>query len=166
MDIKKLFIKATEKYNTFSENVPAHYFRRAFNSVRAGDGILRVAVCGLYELFWNGEKITRGYLSPYISNTNDYIYYDEYRVRLDDGENVVGLILGNGLQNNPGGYIWDFDKADFRSAPMLSLTLTQGDDVLLFSDVTFKTAPSPILSDDYRFGEFYDANYEIEGWNK
>lgn len=94
------------------------------------------------------------------------MYYDEYEVALDAGENVIGVILGNGFQNNPGGYIWDFDTADFRSAPMLAMTVTQGQRILLHSDESFRVAPSPIRSDDYRFGEYYDANYEIEGWNQ
>ena len=163
---KNNFIKATEEYNTFEKRVPAYYFRREFHSDHSVTARITVAVCGFYELYFNGERITKGFLSPYISNPNDYIYYDEYDVLLDAGENVIGVLLGNGLQNNPGGYIWDFDKADFRSAPAFAMTVTHGQQVLLHSDKDFKIAPSPILSDDYRFGEYYDANYEIDGWNK
>ena len=162
---KDLFIKATEEFNTFEKSVPAYYFRKALYS-DGGAARITVAVCGLYELFLNGVRITRGFLSPYISNTNDYIYCDEYDVTLDEGENVIGVWLGNGFQNNPGGYIWDFDKADFRSAPMFAMTVRRGEQVLLNSDESFKIAPSPIRSDDYRFGEYYDANYEIDGWNE
>ena len=160
------FIKATEKYNTFEERIPAYYFRKVFSSPQEGNATITVAVCGFYELYFNGARITKGFLSPYLSNTNDYIYYDEYTVTLDAGENAIGILLGNGFQNNPGGYIWDFDKADFRSAPMFAMTITQGQQTLLHSDEKFKIAPSPIRSDDYRFGEYYDANYEIEGWNQ
>lgn len=158
------FIKATEQYNTFEKNVPAYYFRRTFHSDHSAIAKITVAVCGLYEIYFNGKNITKGFLSPYISNTNDYIYYDEYEVLLDVGENVFGILLGNGLQNNPGGYLWDFDKASFRSAPMFSLYVTQGENVLLCSDENFKVKPSPIKSDDYRFGEVYNANYELDGW--
>ncbi len=166
MIFKTDFIKATEEYNTFEKSVPAHYFRRTYTSCHQCTAKITVAVCGFYELFLNGARITKGYLSPYINNTNDFIYYDEYDVTLEKGENVIGILLGNGFQNNPGGYAWDFDKADFRSAPMFALTITQGKEILLKSDQNFKTAPSPIRSDDYRFGEYYDANYEIEGWNQ
>ncbi len=160
------FIKATEKYNTFEENVPAHYFRRAFCVSRPLSAVLTIAVRGFYELYLNGERITRGFLSPYISNPNDYVYYDEYRVALCEGENVIGILLGNGFQNNPGGYVWEFDKADFREAPSFALEVTEGERVLLCTDDTFKTAPSPILSDDYRFGEYYDATCETAGWHQ
>ena len=94
------------------------------------------------------------------------MYYDEYEVTLREGENVFAIHLGNGFQNNPGGYIWDFDKASFRSAPMLAFSVSCGDELLLSSDESFKTAPSPIISDDYRFGEHYDARCETEGWNE
>ena len=170
MFLKNHFIKATEEYNTFEKNVPAYYFRRTFAAERECAATITVAVCGFYELYFNGTNITKGLLSPYISNTNDYIYYDEYDITLDEGENVIALVLGNGFQNNPGGYIWDFDKADFRSAPMFALSVSQKssgfEKDLLKSDENFKIAPSPIRSDDYRFGEYYDANYEIQGWNQ
>lgn len=166
MLLKSNFIRATEEYNTFEQSVPAYYFRRTFHSDHSVTARITVAVCGFYELYFNGEHITRGFLSPYISNTNDYIYYDEYDVILNVGENVIGIMLGNGFQNNPGGYVWDFDKADFRSAPMFAMEVMQGQEILFRSDEDFKIAPSPIRSDDYRFGEYYDANCEIEGWNR
>lgn len=36
---------------------------------------------------------------------------------------------------------------------------------IIESSTDFKTAMSPIVYDDYRFGECYDVNLEIEGWN-
>ena len=119
---KQIFIKATEEYNTFDAHVPAYYFRRVLSSDKTASAKLTIAVCGVYELWFNGKHITRGLLSPYFSNPNHFVYADEYDVTLDEGENVVGIILGNGFQNNPGGYIWNFDEADFRSAPSFSLT--------------------------------------------
>ena len=164
------FIKATEEFNTFENAVPAPYIRKSFICDENTKGNIKIATCGFYELFINGEKITKGFLAPYISNTNDYIYYDSYEVSLSSGENVIGIMLGNGYQNNPGGYIWDFDKASFRSAPMFSLNLEyynqNGDLIVISTDKTFKTHPSAIVSDDYRFGENFDANKVIENWNK
>ncbi len=168
--MKNHFIKCTNEYNTFENYVPAPYIRKSFVSDSETTASVTVAACGFYELYINGRRYTKGFLAPYISNTEHYIYYDEYKIPLDKGENVIGLILGNGFQNNPGGYIWDFDKSSFRSAPMVSVSLqykdSAGNDIEILSDKTFKTAPSPIRSDDYRFGEIYDAGYEIDGWNK
>lgn len=164
------FIKATEEFNDFDKNVPAPYIRKSFVCDAESRGKIKIAVCGFYELFFNGNKITKGFFSPYISNTNHYVYYDEYEVMLNEGENVIGIILGNGFQNNPGGYVWDFDKCSFRSAPMVALNLEysnrNGELTVISTDKTFKTHPSPILFDDYRYGEVYDANLEILGWNQ
>ncbi len=163
------FIAATTEYNTLEKAVPAPYLRKSFICENECKGNLKIAACGFYELYINGKRITKGYLAPYISNTDDYIYYDEYEVSLLKGENVIGLLLGNGLQNNPGGYIWDFDKAPFRSAPKVAVIFTynnNGEEVTLLTDETFKTHSSPIVADDYRFGETYDANCEIADWNK
>lgn len=166
MSASSSFIKATEKYNTFEENVPSYYFRRAFTVDNAKKIKITIAACGFYELFYNGKKVTKGFLSPYVSHPDHYVYYDEYEFVADEGENVVGVQLGNGFQNNPGGYMWGFDKATFRSAPMVSVSVTEADGkTLIFeSDSSFKIAPSPIRSDDYRYGEHYDANFEIDGW--
>ena len=162
---KSNFIKATSELNDFTNHVPAPYFRRSFES----DGKplkLTIAVCGFYELYFNGKKITRGFLSPYISNVNDYIYYDVYDVTPDKGENVIGILLGNGLRNNPGGRVWRFHEADFRGAPTFSLSLEDAlGNTVLVSDESFRTSPSPIRSDDYRYGEHYDANFELDGWS-
>ena len=159
------FIKATEVFTTLDTAVPAPYLRKSFIAEKAERAKIQIACCGFYRLFFNGRELTKGFLAPYISNPKDFIYYDEYEAPVEPGENVIGIWLGNGFQNNPAGYIWQFDKADFRSAPMVSLTLTWGDRCIT-TDKTFKTAPSPILRDDYRWGEVYDATRELPGWNE
>ena len=167
MSFGQTYIRATTAYNTFEAHVPAYCFRREFPVTETTVATLRVAVCGIYELYLDGRRLTRGLLSPYLSNPEDLVYYDEYEITLGAGSHAVGLILGNGFVNNPGGHIWDFDKASFRSSPKMSLEVLGKDGaVLLEGDTSFKVAPSPFLWDDYRFGECYDARREaeIEGW--
>ena len=167
MSFGQTYIRVTAAYNTFEAHVPAYCFRREFPVTETTVATLRVAVCGIYELYLDGRRLTRGLLSPYLSNPEDLVYYDEYEITLGAGSHAVGLILGNGFVNNPGGHIWDFDKASFRSSPKMSLEVLGKDGaVLLEGDTSFKVAPSPFLWDDYRFGECYDARREaeIEGW--
>ena len=167
--LKTSFIKATEEYNelfeAFGKHVPAPMIRKAFYAEKTGTGKIQIACCGFYRLFFNGTELTKGFLAPYISNPNDFVYYDCYEVPVQQGENVIALLLGNGYQNNPGGYNWYFHKADFRSPPLVSLCLTYGD-LCIATDTTWKTAPSAIVYDDYRFGEAYDANLETVGWTE
>lgn len=168
MDFPKHFIRASEKYTTLEEHVPAPYFRKILSTDAAVTARVLVSACGFYELYVNGVNLTKGPLAPYISNPDDIIYYDSYTVSLEKGENVLGIWLGNGFQNNPGGYIWDFDKAVFRAAPSFAISVSWEDEnrntVTVESDETFLTAPSPITFDDYRFGEHYDARLELSGW--
>ncbi|MBO5221274.1 MAG: family 78 glycoside hydrolase catalytic domain [Clostridia bacterium] len=167
MKLKSAFIQATEEFNTFETPVPAYYFRKSFRCDAKQQVKITVAVCGFYELYFNGERITRGFLSPYISNTDDYVYGDCYEAVAEAGENVLGILLGNGFQNNPGGHVWDFDKASFRSAPKIAFQLTDGrGNILAVGDESVRVFPSPIKSDDYRFGEVYDANCETAAWNR
>ncbi len=68
------FIAATTEYNTLEKSVPAPYLRKSLVCENEVKGELQIAACGFYELFINGERITKGFLAPYISNTDDYIY--------------------------------------------------------------------------------------------
>lgn len=164
------FIRATTAYTTREAAVPAPYFRRRF-TVEGAAAAAELTLCGLgfYELYLNGERLTRGALSPYISSPDDVVCYDTYDLagRLTAGENVLGLCLGNGMQNSAGGMVWEFEKARWRGAPQLALRLTwtdAGGEHGFESDETFRTAASPILCDDLRWGEVYDARRELPGW--
>ena len=164
MNFPNCFIKATNEFNTPEKFVAAPYFRKVFTVDKAAEAQIKIAACGFYKLFINGENITKGALAPYISNPDEIVYYDEYTVKLTQGENVVGVMLGNGFVNNIAGWVWEFDKAVFRSAPSFALQLICGD-TTVETDQSFKTAPSPITFDDYRYGEHYDANLQLDGWN-
>ena len=170
MEFPESFIYAGPAFSAPEQPVPAPYFRRQFRLERVPEQA-ELLICGIgfYELYVNGQRITRGRLAPYISSPDVAVYYDSYDITplLKIGENVLGVWLGNGFQNNPGGYVWDFDKARFRGAPRFALRLDEcsGEkrQAILESDKAFLTAPSPLLSDDYRVGETYDARKERPG---
>lgn len=169
--IKYKFISATKEYSSFEKFVPAPYIRKNFEIDSAVDKAT-IAVCGLgfYEFYINGKRMTKGLLAPYISNPDDILYYDVYDItsELKSGKNTVAFILGNGMLNCPGGAVWDFESALFRSAPKLSVSFeckySNGDTLAFDADESFKCAPSPIYFDDLRAGEYYDARNEIVGW--
>ncbi len=166
MKYSNKFFSATEKISSFEkEIVAAPYIRKAFDY----DGEkAELAICGLgfYELFINGEKITKSKLAPYISNPNDSIYYDTYDVTslLKKGKNAVGILLGNGFLNSFAWYIWGNSKAEYVSAPKFALAFYIDGKLCFEGDESFKCHPSPILFDEYHMGEHYDARLEIENW--
>ena len=79
MDFPMQFICSGRKYSTLEEYVSAPYFRKSFALDRLPESA-EILVCGLgfYELYINGEKITKGLLAPYISNPDHYTYFDRY----------------------------------------------------------------------------------------
>ena len=170
MEFPMQFIRAGKAYCSLERQVPAPYLRKAFR-LEKKPSAAELMICGLgfYELYLNGERLTKGPLAPYISAPDDLIYYDSYEVSefLKEGENAVTVLLGNGMQNSFGGYVWDFEKAKWRGAPQMALRLeghfAGGPELILESGTDFKAAPSPILLDELRCGEIYDARKEIPG---
>ena len=169
------FIAATKEYSyyPYESHVPAPYLRKTFkpsSSVKTA----KITICGLgfYELFFNAKRITKGHIAPYVSNPDDIIYYDEYDITdlITNGKNAIGILLGNGMLNCVGGTVWDMQKVRYRSAPKVALALEieyeNGETEVITADESFKTHPSPILFDDLRCGEIYDANCEVDGWNE
>lgn len=158
------FICATKERGTLTAPVPAPLFRREFHIDKALEvASLRICGLGLYRLFINGRDITKGSFAPYISNTDDVVYVDEYTLTeyLRPGNNALCVILGNGMQNALGGFTWELDTASFQSVPKLAFELTlhyqdQGCDVIR-SDNQVLTAPSAITFNDWWCGEYYDA---------
>ncbi len=160
------FIKATKDYCTYEKSVCAPYIRKAFSlDALPEKATLTLTSTGFYRLFVNGVEVTSSLLAPYITNPDDCLFYDVYDIAsyLKVGKNAIGFMLGNGMSNAMGGYIWNFEKARFRSSPKLALSF-ESDFLSFEADDSFKTHPSPIYFDDLRSGEFYDANLEIKGW--
>lgn len=165
MQFSSSFVCATHEYNTFEHHIPNPQFRKSF-AVDSLPDSAELTICGLgyYELFLNGQNITKGYMAPYRANPDHYLYYDRYDITeyLTQGENVIGILLGNGFLNSNAG-IWDFDKAPFRSSPKVALCLAL-DDTPLFDATSLLWHESPITFDEFHAGEYYNANLETDGW--
>ena len=171
MILSDKFICAGEKYASFRRKVHAPWFKK---DIKLNGNIAKaqITVCGLgfYELFLDGKRITKSYLAPYITNSDDVVFYDSY----DITNLIVGnsceftFLLGNGMQNAFGGFIWDFHKAAFRSAPKLAFAIeleyADGTTKIIEADETVLTRPSKIVRDDLRLGEIYDATFDEGEW--
>lgn len=167
------FICATEEFSSYYKFVPSPYFRKEFElKNELTDAEITICGLGFYRLWINGQEITKGIIAPYVSNPDDIKYYDNYNIRdlLTAGKNVIGIQLGNGMLNNPGGEIWDFEKAAFRRSPVVAFTVEgitkNGEEIFIEADEDVLCADSPLYFDDYRSGERYDATKEIKGWNE
>ncbi len=168
MDFPKSFVCEDTAYSTYEAYVPAPLFRKAFVLPEQAQRA-QVLICGLgfYDLFVNGERITKGRLAPYIANTDHIAYYDAYDIApyLRSGENVIGVMLGDG--NLVGKCAtWNYDTQASNAAPMLAITveLQCGAQRLSFGPEDFLCKKGPILYNDLRTGVHYDARLEEPGW--
>ena len=152
---------------------PAPYFRKQFEARKAiASARVYIAAAGLYELHVNGEKIGNQRLDPMYTRfdrRNLYVTHD-VTTQLQQGENAVGVILGNGWYNHQSLAVWNFDNAPWRNRPAfcldLRITYTDGSVETIPSDLSWKKADGPIIFNSIYTGEHYDARLEQEDWNK
>lgn len=130
------------------------------------------SICGLghYELTINGKKVGDGEFAPYWSDYDKTIYYNTFDITsyLKKGENVFGVLLGNGFFNAQGGRYSKL-KVSFGAPTLLFRTVIRYSDNSteeIVSDKSWKFALSPITFNDIYGGEDYDARLEQKGWNK
>ena len=167
LDFSTNFVCASRERATYSKHVPSPVFRRSF-TLDANPNYAEILISGVgfYDLFVNGKKITKGIIAPYISNPDDIVYYDLYDLvpYLTAGENVIGVICGNGV-NNPLTKTWDFDKAKHPTSPKLALNFkaTTEHGEIRFDAGSFKCKESEILFDNMRTGAFVDARLADKG---
>ncbi len=151
---------------------PAPYFRKKFDaSKKIKSARAYIAVAGLYELYVNGEKIGNHRLDPMFTRfdrRNLYVTYDVTK-QLRNGQNAVGVLLGNGWYNHQSTAVWFFDRAPWRDRPTFCMDLhiiyEDGSKEIIATNRSWKTDLSPVISNNIYTGEHYDARREQPGWN-
>ena len=150
---------------------PAPMFRKEFRTA----GKIRyarayVSAAGLFELSINGVKAGDHSLDPLYTRfdrRNLYVTLDVTPL-LKDGDNVIGVLLGNGWYNHQSTAVWDFHKAPWRNRPrfIMNLRITYADGTVktVATGADWKTALSPVIFNSIYTGEHYDARQEIAGW--
>ncbi len=169
MEFPQKFYCTRNEYNTYEKHINAPLIRKCIEINDFEKASLLISGLGFYRLFVNGKEIRKGILAPYISNPDDLVYFDCFDISdyLVKGKNAFCIIIGNGMQNAPGGRVWDFDIARFRGAPRFAFRLTvnlNGVETVIDADTSFKWTDSPIIFDDIRSGCFYDANLECKDY--
>lgn len=156
------------------KTVGANYLRKTFEVGKDVESAF-LTICGLgyFESFINGKKTGDDLLSPAFSSYDKETYYMQYDVKalLDEGENAVGVVLGNGFYNCFTEDAWDYNAATWRNFPKmiceLKITYKDGGVQKVLSDTTWKSfAEGPITMTGIRNGEFYDARLELGNWTE
>lgn len=151
---------------------PAPYFRKEFKTgKKVKSARAYIAAAGLYELYINGEKVGDHCLAPLYTRfdrRNLYVAYD-VTSQLQNGDNAIGVLLGNGWYNHQSKAVWDFDRAPWRNRPAfcldLRITYTDGSVETIPTDLSWRTASGAITFNSIYTGEHYDARLEQKGWS-
>ncbi|MBE6366300.1 MAG: hypothetical protein E7052_00105 [Lentisphaerae bacterium] len=146
--------------------LPAPYLRKTFVCDQDPEKAV-IYLCGLgwHELYVNGQKADDRVLAPAISQFDKHVNYIEYDVKnlLKKGKNAIAVLLGNGLFNSRVPQ-WSFDKAPWRDFPKLLCDVEVDNRIVAQSDASWKVHESPIIFNEFRNGQIYDARREVIGF--
>ena len=151
---------------------PAPLLRKGFDLGKpVKEALLFVTGLGNYQLFLNGKRIDGGVLAPGVTDYNKRVLYNTYDLTalLKRGQNSLGLMLGRGWLNELcGAEPWGFSTAPWVAQPkaiaQLQVTFADGSRQIILTDDAWKVADGPVVFDDFRIGDVYDATREISGW--
>ena len=156
---------------------PAHYFRRVFtlDATPPSRAILQITALGLFECELNGQRVGNDVLAPGWTDYDKRLHYHTYDVTdlLRHGENVLGVILGDGWYS---GHVATAHREFHGDRPTLLASLESHPAphhadapvtpaVLVATDASWTFATGPILANDLIMGEAYDARRELGAWS-
>ncbi|MFB6343774.1 family 78 glycoside hydrolase catalytic domain [Saccharicrinis sp. FJH62] len=158
--------------DSFHSRLSARYLRKVF---KADQPVKQAKVylmgLGMYELYFNGNRIGNQVLAPAPTDYHENIKYNVFDVTsaLNEGENAVGVILGNGRYHTMRQHYKPYKIKNF-GFPKLLLQLeieyADGSKQIIKTDNSWKgTANGPLITNNEYDGEEYDARKEIPGWS-
>lgn len=153
-----------------NETPPLPLFRREFGVDRPV-ARARAYICGLgfYELRLNGAKAGDAMFDPGWTQYRETCLYAALDVTgmLREGGNAIGVMLGNGMYNVPGGRYVKFTGSF--GPPKFTLTLrieyADGGVEEIVSDESWRASPGPVVFSCIFGGEDYDARLGQPGWD-
>ncbi|MBR0460367.1 MAG: family 78 glycoside hydrolase catalytic domain, partial [Victivallales bacterium] len=158
-----------EKNSWKAPGRPAPFFRHSLTlKALPANATVYLSGLGWSEFYLNGQKVGNEVLNPAVSQYDRRARYVSYDVTslLRKGENVFGVILGNGWYTPSTAEVWHFDKVSWMDYPKFLFDLVADNKSLLVSDTSWLCLPEkgPIVMNELRNGEFYDAREELPGW--
>ncbi|MEZ2336239.1 family 78 glycoside hydrolase catalytic domain [Mucilaginibacter sp. RCC_168] len=150
--------------------IPAAMLRKQFSVTKKIISARAYATAhGLYELYLNGQKVGDQVLTPGWTEYKKRLQYQVYDITamLQQGDNVVGAMLGDGWFRGTTGYInqWGFWGKKLGLLCQLQITYADGTVQNINTDGSWKgTNEGPVRLDGIYDGENYDARKELPGW--
>ncbi|EHN10146.1 Alfa-L-rhamnosidase [Patulibacter medicamentivorans] len=127
---------------------------------------------GLYRLQLNGERVGDEELAPGWTDYRRRIHYRAHDVTslLRDGENALGVLLGEGWYAGFVGFSPKQRGAHYGNRPSALVHLRvehlDGSRTTVSSDGSWRASDGPVVCSDLQLGERYDARREAPGWDR
>lgn len=157
------------------QNDPMPLFRKEFKtSKKINSARLYISGLGYFEAYLNGKKVSDNVLDPGWTTYRKQVLYVVHDISslVTQGNNVVGVMLGNGWWNPLPFKIfgrWDLRDYQQTGRPCLKSEIhihyDDGSIDIIPTDETWLTAPGPIIKNNVYLGEHYDARLEVKNWN-
>lgn len=134
------------------------------------EAVVYISGLGHYELTINSKKIGNSEFAPLWTDYDKTVNYNVYELNIEElqkGENVIGVLLGNGMYNT---LAERYSKFYVGFGPptlffKMKITYKDGSSAIVKSDASWKYSKSPITYNSIFGGEDYNANLEQKGWN-
>lgn len=166
---------------TTKTRLSARYLRKEFDSGKSKikEATLFISGLGLYECFINGKKLNNDIFAPTATDYHKTVCYNTFDVTqlLEKNKNTIGVVLGNGRYFSM--RMADIKNGEPLTVPAIThygypklllqvnITYQNGKTKTISSDNTWKlTTKGPILANNEFDGEEYNANLEMNGWDK
>jgi len=150
----------------------APYFRKTFMvHKKIISARVYIASAGLHELSINGKRVGDHFLDPMYTRFDRRILYVTHDVTslLENGNNAIAVLLGNGWYNHQSTAVWYFHQAPWRGRPafILDLRIAYEDGTVetISSGKEWKTSLGPVIFNSIYTAEHYDARLEQRSWN-
>jgi hypothetical protein len=146
-------------------------FRRAFEVAKpVRRAMLYASGLGQHEVWLNGLKVGAAVIEPSWSNYRKTCYYraSDVTAMLRQGENAIGVLVGNGMYNVVGGRYAKFigSFGPLKLMCQLEIEHADGSRTVVGSDGSWKWTNGPIRFSCTFGGEDYDAREELPEWDR
>ena len=132
---------------------------------------LYITGLGLYWLEVNGEKVGNDFFAPGCTGIDRLIQVYTYDLtkQLAQGDNVLGVMMGNGWTKGLFGTSSKFHLEpyldDYLLKAELRVEFEDGSEQVIVTDDSWKCTASPILADSIYDGEVFDERKAIKDWS-
>ncbi|MDL2301421.1 glycoside hydrolase family 78 protein [Lachnospiraceae bacterium OttesenSCG-928-D06] len=153
------------------ERQPASYIRKSILlEKKVVKAELRITALGCYHAYMNGISLGEQLLLPGYTDYHYRVQRSHFDITglLHLGENVIGAVVGDGWYRGALGIRSKRNcygtKTKFSC--LLHIIYEGGESEQIVTDTSWKvTQDGPLLANDLKVIEYYDAKKEMEGWN-